>query len=190
MEPKTCACGAEFHPTGWKQVKCDACRFPPRTTRRPSGAPNPIQWRDVYGFEGCYEINTNGTICALINRKEALVPTRTKQGFKVHLGVDYKHRQFLFVHRLLLMTFNPIEGMERYVARPKNGNRFDIRLENWRWHKARAGAAILTEDDVLSIRALVWNNPDIVYAQVAQEFHVSKGAIEDIMSGDNWRHVS
>lgn len=37
------------------------------------------------------------------------------------------------VHRLILMTFNPVEGMEDLIVDHINGKRTDNRLENLRW---------------------------------------------------------
>jgi hypothetical protein len=181
-----CDCGAEFAPNGPKQVKCNACRFPQRTGRRPSGAPNPIQWRAIPGYEGRYEINTLGTVRNIITGK-FLKTTQTPIGYRVHL--DAVSRTFSYVHRLMLMTFAPIEGMDRYIAKPKNDNVYDLRLENWVWCKARAGNSKLNEDDIQPIRAVILGDSNVTYARVAADYSVSKGAVEDIMRGKNWRHV-
>lgn len=43
------------------------------------------------------------------------------------------HRDFYLIHRLVLITFNPIEDYEYFTVDHINGIRNDNRLENLRW---------------------------------------------------------
>lgn len=46
-------------------------------------------------------------------------------------------RRRVYVHRLILSTFAPIENMKQYGVRHKNGDKLDNRLENLEWRPLR-----------------------------------------------------
>lgn len=122
------------------------------------------------------------------------------------------NRKKFFVHRLVLITFCPIEGKVSYdeysdfeVNHKKLGNNFDNRLENLEWvsrkenmkhaydNKAiRKGSdvnfAILTEKQVIEIKHLL-SSKTMTQKQIANIYGVSRVCISNINTGKNWSHV-
>ncbi len=106
-----------------------------------------------------------------------------------------------FIHRLVLETFvGPCPtGQE---ARHLNDDKSDCRLENLCWgtpkengeDKVRNGSSMpgekhpmarLTKQDVLEVRRLLRSG--VPQRTVAHQFHVSRGCIQGIHNGRNWK---
>ena len=64
----------------------------------------------------------NKTLCGYVNKKTGYV-----------IVTDKRDRTALRVHRLIMMTFCPIDNPDDYVVDHINGIRNDNRLENLRW---------------------------------------------------------
>lgn len=142
------------------------------------------QWKRVPGYENKYEISSDGDILCLQPRR---IVRRTKRpfGYVVQLNQRGVYKQFL-VHRLVLMTFNPIPNCKAFQARCKSGDIYDTRLENWTWDKV-GGHRTLTSQQVKEIRTRLTENARLTYRELAEDYGVSIAAIGSIMSGRNWR---
>ena len=64
----------------------------------------------------------NKTLCGYVNKKTGYV-----------IVTDKRDKTALRVHRLIMMTFCPIDNPDDYVVDHMNGIRNDNRLENLRW---------------------------------------------------------
>lgn len=143
-----------------------------------------IQWRDIPGYEGRYEINTNGTIRRLRPTPLYLTRTPTPTGYRVGLA-----GQFHYVQRLLLVTFCPIDNPDQYLAKARYGNPLDTRLSSWEWQAAPTGNARLKKEDVQAVRHALLSDATISYAEMAMRYGVAKSTIGSIMRGHSWKDV-
>lgn len=88
-------------------------------------------WKDVKGYEGKYQVSNLGRVKNLNynnSGQEMIIPLHHKNKY-----IPYLSCAIGYVHRLVLMTFKPIEGMEKLQCDHINSNPKDNRLENLRW---------------------------------------------------------
>lgn len=144
------------------------------------------QWRAIPGYAGQYDISSNGDVLSrLANRRRILKPSKREEGFVVVLRKDNTPRMFA-LSRLMLLAFKPLHGDPRqWVAKPKNGDVHDMRLENWQWVRKQTHRK-LTAEDVRSIRARYMSDMSLSYPILAKEYGVSVSAIAHIFKGTNW----
>lgn len=85
------------------------------------------QWIDIYGIDG-FEISNYGRV----RNKNTLQLHKSSINGNGYQKVSIKSKNYP-IHRLVLMSFNPIENPNDYQVDHINGNRTDNRLENLRW---------------------------------------------------------
>ena len=111
-------------------------------------------WKSVTNYEGLYEVSTLGRVKRLAGkspryRGERIKPdvyTRSEvilKSYKNKKGYEYidlykfdgykRIRKNYFVHRLILMTFNPNENYESLQVNHINGNKEDNNAHNLEW---------------------------------------------------------
>ena len=94
-------------------------------------------WCDIKGFEGKYQVSNMGRVKSLGNdksRKEKILsPSKDKDNYLIvsfcKCGKSKKYK----VHRLVLMTFSPVENMSELQVNHKDENKTNNRLENLEW---------------------------------------------------------
>lgn len=172
-----------------------------------------IENEEVYGWSE--EINGHPEFRAtkdgriIGKRGKPLVGHIDRCGYKeVLLSENGKTKNYL-AHRLILSTFIPVVGMEKYDVNHKNGNKLDNRLENLEWctrsenvkhaydtglEQKRCGeehhAHKLTKEMVKYIRK-VYIKRDHKYgaAGLADMFGVDRTTIHDIVNQKTWRGI-
>lgn len=86
------------------------------------------EWRDVPGWEGFYQVNNDGRIRRLAEKKPTLLGT----GY-LYVGMyDKPRKEMKGVHRIVAEAFIPNPEGKREVNH-KNGDKTDNRVENLEW---------------------------------------------------------
>lgn len=100
-------------------------------------------WKDIQGYEGLYQVSDQGRIKSLpkkagfgygyIQTERILKPQDAGWGYlKVTLYKDGKYKQRK-IHRLVLETFDPVDGMTELDVNHDDENKLNNKLENLRW---------------------------------------------------------
>ena len=94
-------------------------------------------WKDIEGYEGLYQVSNWGRVKSLnykrTGKEEILSPRKHTNGYQfVVLTKEAKQRN-RYVHRLVLMTFNPVENMSELQVNHINECKTDNRIENLEW---------------------------------------------------------
>lgn len=121
------------------------------------------QWKDVPGYEGLYKVSDAGEV---MNRHGRLINSRRNDPYAfVRLSKDHVKKDYA-LHRIVLMAFDPKEGMEvdhidhidHIDHNPQNNN-----LSNLRW--------VTQEDNLKYKRVVRWLGPDeleVTYPETGQ----------------------
>ena len=87
-------------------------------------------WKPIPGFPN-YEASYLGQV-RNAKTKHVLSPCENNGYMSLNLSQEGKTMK-VYVHRLVLMAYCPVENYEYLVAHHKNGIRNDNRLENLEW---------------------------------------------------------
>lgn len=170
--------------------------------------------RAIPGFDGRYEMDEQGTVYAMFPFRDWPIGRTIKnrvhpQGY-VTTGLSQNGRTVnRTVHRLLMLTFRPIENSRQFDVNHIDGNKQNNNLSNLEWltHKANIqhahkvldawavnqtrgehmNTAKLIPDQVREIRAL--HQMGITRGQLAQQYGVTRENIRAIVLRMTWTHV-
>lgn len=92
------------------------------------------QWKDIFGYEGLYQISNYGRVKSLkYGKEEILKPIKDKKGYlHVHLrkdGMEKHHR----IHRLVANAFIPNEDLFKTDINHKDENKENNVWSNLEW---------------------------------------------------------
>ena len=88
--------------------------------------------KDIKGYEGLYAVTEEGQVWSY-RKQKFLKPWDDSHGYlKVGLVVNY-HKDQRRVHRLVLETFNPVEGMENLEVNHLDEDKTNNKLTNLSW---------------------------------------------------------
>ena len=90
-----------------------------------------IEMRNVPGYEDRYATTKDGRIWSY-KRKKFLMPCTDKDGYLKIVLYDGS-RKTVSVHRVILMTWNPIENMENYDCAHLDDDKDNNNLNNLMW---------------------------------------------------------
>ena len=94
--------------------------------------------KDIKGFEGKYAVTPCGRVWSY-KKNKWLVLHKTKAGYyeAALFDGDKNHKKHIGIHRLVLMTYNPVEGMDYLDASHIDDDKSHNYLSNlhWRTHK-------------------------------------------------------
>lgn len=160
-----------------------------------------------FSFKQKYMIDTFGNIYTPYRGFHKMTYQKIKKGyFRVHLSTD-KGSKFFMVHRLVLATFSPTEGMENLQVNHIDGNKENNQLSNLEWcdgkynirHAAKIGLrdnmqrgeevknSVLTEEQVIEIYNLIMDPNHDSYSKIGSRYGVSKYAVHDIKRRKSWK---
>lgn len=92
---------------------------------------------EVWGFEHAirrfpeYKVTINGDVIG--KRGKPMIGHIDHCGYKEVILSYYPYSKQALVHRLVLSTFNPIDGMENLDVNHIDGNKLNNRLDNLEW---------------------------------------------------------
>lgn len=158
-------------------------------------------------LEGCnkeYLIDEDGNIFDLKENKYRK-PSITKDGYlKISFYINGKYKRKL-VHRLVLMTFNPIDNMENLQVNHKDGNKQNNNINNLEWCTQLENQKHAWENGLCKNSTPSGNeahhkklNKDIVneilydlqcglsYQKIANKYNISKSTVYQIKNGITW----
>jgi len=162
----------------------------------------------ILTFDGCnkiYIIYENGTIWDVEKQKFKKFTIHYKGYYKASFYINGKDKKF-FVHRLVLQTFNPVEGMEDLQINHIDGNKENNCLSNLEWctqsenqkHAFAHGLISrkgeknsqhkLTENQVKEISEFLMMRYPI--SVIACKYNVSKETISAIKNKRNWKEIT
>ncbi len=164
-------------------------------------------FRPILGYEGHYEINSEGVIVSLKRGKRRIMKSRLNlDGYHtINLHLVDKGRT-KFVHRLVWEAFNGkiednllvlhgegttrdhccLESLSLGTVQDNNGR--DRRRDGTTPQGERNGTAKLTNEQVKYIKQRIRDNEKLVV--LARLFEVTSGVIKHIKSGRQWSHVA
>lgn len=94
-------------------------------------------WKDVFGYEGLYQVSNLGRVKSLgngkIRKEKILKPTNNGRGYLiVHLSKEGKMKNYR-VHRLVASSFIPNDNLLKTDVNHKDENPANNRVENLEW---------------------------------------------------------
>lgn len=175
------------------------------------------EWRRIIGFSK-YEVSDMGRIRSSLRRPGSpriLKCYLNDSGYVANKLVnDNGVEKCVLVHRLLMMTFDPIENASEMEVDHINFVRNDNRRSNLRWltrkdnirHSYSNGrrdeelkrltlgvtgensaCAKLTTNDVISIRSM--RRSGVSYSELSDMYGISQSTVSGICNGRNWKHT-
>lgn len=159
----------------------------------------------IEGLNKKYLIDENGNIFDIKENKYRK-PSVTKDGYlKVSFYIYGKYKRKL-VHRLVLMTFNPVENMENLQVNHIDGNKKNNNISNLEWctleenmkhawknnlckNSTPSGNMShhkkIDEDTAKKIREDLKNG--ISYSKIAKKYNISKSTVYQINKRITWK---
>ena len=167
------------------------------------------EWRDIFGWEGFYQISDMGRLKSLkrpfVPKNRILKPCVDRDGY-LFAGLFKNNKRLACpkIHRLVLEAFIGLRpsGLE---GRHIDGNKTNNRLSNVEWstHAAnendkyshgtimsgsKNGYSKLTESDIVKIRKL-WETGRFTQWGLALEFGVGQSCIWSVIHRKSWNNV-
>lgn len=168
------------------------------------------QWKPVVGYEGIYEVSSEGRVRSLVTRGRwaagrILRSTPHPNGYRMVGLWKNGQREVVLVHRVVAFAFLGAPPPEHEVNH-HNGDKTDNRARNLEWvtkgenrrHAYRVlghppvisyGGAKLDEDKVREIRRR-YAEGGVTQVGLAAEYGVSDYAIWSIVNRRTWQHVT
>lgn len=169
--------------------------------------------KPIPGYEGRYEIDKQGNIYAMFPFKGLPVGRMVKNrvnpdGYVTTTLAKKGQGKVRTIHRLLMLTFCPIENSHEMEVNHIDLNKQNNDLANLEWlthqenirhaHKMNAWAANgprgettitakLTDEAIRQIRVL--RQAGETFVALGKQFGVSNTAIRDVIIGRSWGHV-
>ena len=119
-------------------------------------------WKDIKGYEGLYQVSNLGKVKRLVGKgckKERIIKPNLVRGYcQVRLSKDGTVKP-LYLHRIILETFNPVEGMDKLDCNHRDENKENNCLNNLEWLSRKENLNYGTRNERAA--ATLKNNPKI-----------------------------
>ena len=170
---------------------------------------NKEEWRDIFGWEGLYEISNLGRLKSLKRLfvpKDRILKTCVDRDGYLFAGLfrNGKRLSCAKVHRLVLEAFVG-QRPSGFECRHKDGDKTNNRLSNVEWSThivnerdkynhgttmtgSKNGYSKLQEADVIEIRKL-WGTGNFTQWALAHKFNVGQFCVWSIIHRKTWKHV-
>lgn len=169
-------------------------------------------WLPVVGYEGRYEVSSNGKVRTLKWKRSEKAKLLTKKlndkGYYIvslYDGEGVRTRNQQRVHRIVASTFIPNPKKKLYINH-KNGIKTDNRIENLEWVTMKENAvhsmengftpsgekvwfSKLSEKQVVEIKTIVDGKTPPPYQIIAAKYGVNKHTIKRIKAQTVWKHL-
>lgn len=94
-------------------------------------------WKDIKEYEGLYQVSNKGNVKSMnyhqTGEEKILRPGVDRGGYLILMLSKNGKCKSLKVHRLVLMTFAPIENMDKLEVNHKDENKQNNNLNNLEW---------------------------------------------------------
>jgi len=151
-------------------------------------------YKDIEGFEKYYQVTDQGRVWSVKNKMFIKLWSNTKGYLRTELYVEGIRTRFL-VHRLVMLTFNPIENHTSFEVDHIDNNKQNNRLDNLQWIspqlnliKRDENRGTLNTKKVFAIKQ-AWTFEDHNLDSICDKFNISKGQGIDILEDRRWKHV-
>ncbi len=121
-----------------------------------------------------------------------------------YLNINFRGKHPKTLHRVLMITFKPIDGCENLVVNHIDGDKFNNNLSNLEWttpkknsqHAQSMGLyetgsnrynSKLDDKKALEIKKL-YKNP-YTALQLAKKYQISDRLVYSIAKGERWKHI-
>ena len=115
-----------------------------------------------------WEVSDTGE-CRLISNRVAKVAWDNGKGYlRYNMGSKKE-----YVHRLVMMAFNPVEGMAELTVNHKDGNKGNNNLENLEW-------CTIAENNLHARKTGLWANSKVTRKELEDENCSLKKELNDL----------
>lgn len=94
-------------------------------------------WKDIKEYYGLYQVSNMGNVKSLnyhqTGKERILKPGVDRGGYLIVQLCKNGKCKMLKVHRLVLMTFNPIDNMDKFDVNHRDENKKNNNLDNLEW---------------------------------------------------------
>ena len=167
-------------------------------------------WKDIPGYEGHYQVSNFGRVKSVERisttgqrlSEKVMKTCRDRGGYDfIGLWLDGRKKNFK-IHRLVIETFNPIDGMENLDCNHIDEDKTNNRLENLEWMTRKenlnygAHNKKISEAHSLPILCVELDKEFESIEAAAKEFKHSRGNIWRVLDkpdrtacGYHWQYV-
>ena len=162
------------------------------------------EFKDIHEWEGKYKINENGDVYSVKCEKIRARRIGTTGYNEIILTKNYKQKSYK-LHRLLMITFCPVENMENLVVNHIDGNPLNNDLTNLEWctisentqHAIRTGL-INSDPEQCNLSKLNWKTVNEIrkkyghdrqktLTEIGEEYGVGRQTISNILNNVSWK---
>lgn len=158
----------------------------------------------IDGLNKKYTIDDYGNIYDVELKRYKKQVEHYKGYMKVSFYINGKEKRF-FVHRLVLMAFNPVDNMENLQVNHIDGNKKNNYIGNLEWctqsenqkhafqhdlisrRGTKNSQAKLTEEQVIEIADMIMDG--VAHKKIAEHFRISEITVSAIRRKTHWDYL-
>ena len=151
-----------------------------------------------------YLVSSQGDIYSEYSRKTLSQKTTRNKYKAVSMTIENGERKTLYVHRLVMITHNPIENYQNMQVNHKDGDKSNNDLSNLEWMTNYENRRHAVENNLHTngsknlnkhseadiVKALdMMKNFKISNNQISEDTGISLGMLSNLRYGGSWRHI-